>query len=394
MTRTLDWLLDPLTTDDFIEDLWDQRPQLIEHRDRHYFDDLFRAADFDHVLEYSQPKPPSLAVVKTGETQPSVEYVQKDGRLDLNQLRYFYSEGYTLIINGLEKFWGPVAELLQEMMRRLSFRVEANAYLTPRNSKGLRAHYDTHNVFVAQLAGRKTWSLYHEEEHFPRTDWIPPSPFPRDRLGEPTTIDVTAGDVLFVPRGWIHEAETGDESSLHLTLGVYPPLWHEVLAKSLEALTMRHDKFRAALPVGFLHDAEVSTPLAPHFDELLQLVAGESSVADVMGMLQDEFVRLGRSAPDGQMISDLDRLDLIDDQTKLVRRQGVMARVAVVDDSIALQFARSLVSASLDHRHAMTFLVATHHPFVVSELPGLPADDRIALARRLVRDGLLKFVSD
>ena len=42
----------------------------------------------------------------------------------------------------------------------LGHPVPANAYVTPPSSRGFSAHYDVHDVFVLQLAGRKRWTVY------------------------------------------------------------------------------------------------------------------------------------------------------------------------------------------------------------------------------------------
>lgn len=390
MTLALDWLLSPVPLRTFTEDLWDRQPQLIRH-ERGYFRDLFATSDFDAVLAHSQPRPPHLVVTKTGDSPRVSDYSQRDGRLDINQLRYFYSQGYTLIINGLEHFWDPVSTLVHTMIAQLSFRVEANAYLTPIGSQGLRPHFDTHNVLVAQLAGSKLWRIYDERERLPRTDSAPPGPMSRDDLGEPTlVVEAREGDVLFIPRGWVHEAEATDSSSLHLTLGMYAPLWHEVMARAIDVLAARNEALRESVPIGFLRNDASRKLMGDQFERLLKVV-GSSSVDDAISMIEDDYVRLGRGVPDGQFISDLDRLDSIGPGTMLERRSAIFARVVTDETRAALQFSRSIVQASLNHYEAMKFVVETEGAFAVSELPMLDEDEQIGLARQLVRDGLLRF---
>ena len=38
--------------------------------------------------------------------------------------------------------------------------VQINAYITPPQNRGFAAHYDVHDVFVLQIAGRKTWRIH------------------------------------------------------------------------------------------------------------------------------------------------------------------------------------------------------------------------------------------
>ena len=389
--RTLEWLLAPLSLREFADELWERQPRVIAHGDRNYFRSLFSAADVDTVFEYNQPTPESFRVIMQGDGPPRNEYVQSDGRLDLDQLRKFYADGYTIVVNGLERFWGPVAELVQSLQSRLSYRVQANLYLTPRGYQGLRPHYDSHSVIVTQLDGVKTWRLYEETVRLPLDEMKLPSAFERDSLPEPRVFDLAPGDVIYIPRGWVHEAETAKESSLHLTLGIHPPVWRDLMAKALEALTLKNENLRRSLPIGYLNDARAVPDFRREFEELTDLMAHECSAAEAVGMLQDDFLRLTRSPPDGKFVTSLDRLPSIDLQTRLVKRPRLHSRVVPVGDLVAIQFSRSLVQGPLKYREAMVFVVESRSPFPVSDVPGLTDEEKVSFGQRLVRDGLLSF---
>lgn len=98
--------------------------------------------------------------------------------------------------------------------------VGANIYLTPPNSQGFAPHYDDIEAFVLQIEGKKEWLLYpprNGSEHLPRES----SPnFQENELGEPALQQILQpGDMLYFPRGWIHQARTvEDQHSLHITL--------------------------------------------------------------------------------------------------------------------------------------------------------------------------------
>ena len=44
-----------------------------------------------------------------------------------------------------------------------------------------------------------------------------------------------AGDTMYLPRGWLHQAMTSDVDSLHLTVGVNLYTWIEALRAALKA---------------------------------------------------------------------------------------------------------------------------------------------------------------
>ena len=97
--------------------------------------------------------------------------------------------------------------------------MQANAYYTPAGSQGLPVHHDTHEVISLQVAGSKRWLVYEPVLELPLKNQRY-----RSALGEPgePMLDVTlrAGDTLYLPRGWLHQALTSDEDSLHITVGI------------------------------------------------------------------------------------------------------------------------------------------------------------------------------
>jgi len=44
---------------------------------------------------------------------------------------------------------------------------------------------------------------------------------------------LTAGDLLYMPRGFLHEAWTTDEPSTHLTVGLHVVRWLDLLSVAL-----------------------------------------------------------------------------------------------------------------------------------------------------------------
>lgn len=70
------------------------------------------------------------------------------------------------------------------------------------------------------------------------------------------------GDVLYLPRGWYHDALATEDASLHLTLSV-TPLYGRILFSLLEQAAMQDPAFRAWLPPAGSDDgAALSSQLA------------------------------------------------------------------------------------------------------------------------------------
>ena len=70
-----------------------------------------------------------------------------------------------------------------------------------------------------QVEGTKRWRVYaprSADEALPRFS----SPnFAQEEIGEPVAdLTLRPGELLYLPRGYIHQAESSDSDSLHLTL--------------------------------------------------------------------------------------------------------------------------------------------------------------------------------
>lgn len=106
--------------------------------------------------------------------------------------------------------------------------------MTPAGTQGFAPHYDDIEAFVLQLEGKKRWRVYkplNENEVLPRLS----SPnYSQSDLSDPI-IDVTleAGDLMYFPRGYIHQAYASDDThSLHITVSTYQKnTWGDFLSK-------------------------------------------------------------------------------------------------------------------------------------------------------------------
>merc|ERR1712232_939404 len=92
-------------------------------------------------------------------------------------------------------------------------------YLTPPDSQAVRLHNDDQDVFLFQVWGRKHWTIRNSPQHLPYTEEMlgKSDPVPPELIGDPImSFDMQPHDVLFIPRGFLHEARTSAEPSLHI----------------------------------------------------------------------------------------------------------------------------------------------------------------------------------
>ncbi|CAI8611071.1 unnamed protein product [Vicia faba] len=186
-----------------------------------------------------------IRVVKTeSQSRKETHYFQEPLCLtteDVLKCEQAYKEGYTVALRGLEfryRSIAAIADALALMFGQPS--VGANLYLTPSNSQGLARHFDDHCVFVCQIFGSKKWTVYSRPgQLLPRLyDNLCGSDVDCTKAGR-SEFFLREGDVLYIPRGFPHEAYTNygvDNGSpgfsLHLTLSieVEPPFeWEGVV---------------------------------------------------------------------------------------------------------------------------------------------------------------------
>jgi ribosomal protein L16 Arg81 hydroxylase len=220
-----------LTQPEFRQRHLEQQPLL----ERRVLREPFPWCELDSVLHQLEPTAPVFRLFNGGPV-PEERYTDRVVELGLPRRRLnqraFYAElrgGATLVINGFENHSARGLRLNAELGRYTGWRTVGNAYLSIGGRGTFGRHWDTHDVFAIQLLGRKRWLVY------PPTFPLPLGMHPSDGSGHacPTTpaIDcvLEAGDLLYVPRGWWHQAIPFDEPSLHLSVGAYAPTVHDYL---------------------------------------------------------------------------------------------------------------------------------------------------------------------
>jgi mannose-6-phosphate isomerase-like protein (cupin superfamily) len=289
-----------------------------------------------------------------------------DGRTAVEAFR----NGATVVFQGLHRSFPPLVDLISELELELGHPCQANAYLTPPGSQGFAVHSDTHDVFVLQTAGTKQWEL-----HPPEGDEEP--------LLEP-------GHVMYLPTGTPHAARAQDTVSLHITIGINQLTWRGLLRRTLaDAIAQEPDRH---LPAGYLDDpGQLSEGLA---DRLVALAERLRSV-DSEAAARQEVRRFLTSRPprlEGSLVDGL-ALDAIEDDTLLRRRPGHPC-VLVEKDQERLEVLLGDRVLEVPARIRPALEEVRRRPELRPR--DLPLDERsrLVLARRLVREGLLRVVAE
>jgi Cupin superfamily protein len=257
--------------------------------------------------------------------------------------------------------------------------VQANAYLTPAAAQGFAVHHDTHDVFVLQVAGGKRWRLYEPRLELPLKDqrWSPDL----GDVGPPTDeFTLEAGDTLYVPRGWPHEAETSDEEALHLTIGLHPPTRMDALRAALDS---------CADDVEFRRNLGADGELPDH---LVERLAGRLRPDEIARRARRRFVA-GRRPILHDQFAQLRGLERLSVDSQLERRPTVIFELVHDATAVVLLFEGKEVRLPAKAAAAVDAVAESAGPFSAAELPGrLDERGRLVLVRRLVREGFLRIL--
>lgn len=383
-------MLHPVGVDTFLDEIWATSHHHIQRCRPGYFDKLLPGPSaVDVLLEHVQPEPSAMRLVKGGADKDPASYRRADGGLDPVRVREGLAGGYTIVVNGVERYLRTIASLSHSIEVELNFPTRVNAYATPPKSTGFVPHYDPHDVLVLQIEGSKTW-------HLSDAAAVPPHEIQRRKgvgtagLTSSTDVTLQPGDVLYLPRGQVHSAETGSEPSVHLTIGLHAPTVLTLLTHELHTLSLRDPRMHARLSPRHLDDASARAGLGELVRDSVRALEDPEILTESLDALADVLVRRGRCPPVGRVSDTVG----IDGRTLVAKYEPLYARVAHVDDRVVLRFAQLSVGAGADHEAAMLFLAGSTEPFRVGELPGLSTAQQIGLAQTLILNGFLVRLSN
>ena len=391
MTLSLAWLLDPITPQVFFADYYERQPLLIARGESRRFQSLLSLGAVDRFLATTSPCHPDVFLVDAARKLSAEDYTLSDaenpGSLDLPRVYELFRAGATISIRHLHESLPELAALCRAVEQVFSGHFQTNIYLSPPNAQGFGTHFDSHDVFVLQVAGSKLWTLYDTVVELP----LHGQAFDKDKHhpGPPSReIVIRAGDLFYCPRGLFHSARSSTESSLHITLGLIGKTWADVMVEAVSAACLTSSAFRGNLPVGFANANFDATEARATFRRLLDTFARQAELDPILQGLAEEFVTSRRPDLGGS-------LQEIDAPAKITGNSWVQARPHLIyglrrdAKEVTLLFGSSRISMPVVAAEPIAFALAGQ-PFVVADLPGrLDIDGKVVLVRRLLKEGLL-----
>ncbi|KAL4608725.1 bifunctional lysine-specific demethylase and histidyl-hydroxylase MINA isoform X3 [Arapaima gigas] len=286
-------LINPLEMDEFFQEYWEKKPLFLQRSNlavAAYYQTLFNISDLKRLCDYGLEYTTDLNVCRCINGKKKV--MNREGRVVYSQLKKdFDQKRATIQFHQPQRFKDELWRIQEQLECFFGSLVGSNVYITPQEAQGLPPHYDDVEVFILQLEGEKHWRLYQPTVPLAREYSLEPE----ERISSPThDITLKPGDLLYFPRGTIHQADTpvGVDHSTHLTISTYQNMsWGDFLLDVFPGFLFDSMKsninIRTGLPRKFIMDA------GPLPDTTRQLSGFLRLLADRMDQGQEELRSAG-----------------------------------------------------------------------------------------------------
>jgi len=221
--------------------------------------------------------------------------------VDFDKVRALIRQGASLVLNEIETLTPGMKRIAEILGRQPGGKVQGNLYCSWQKHQAFDVHYDTHDVFAMQVAGDKVWRIY--QRHF------------KDPINHPAFKSLDAsfhhahkgallmeftmrpGDLVYIPRGFYHEAMAESDATVHMSFSVVPLIGLDIISMLFEFGVM-DDVFRQAVPSPDAQGGKV-------LDEHLMRLAGR-----MREILRDPKVRMQIDAAIRNFHFPVERIDV------------------------------------------------------------------------------------
>ena len=289
----LKWLIAPMDVKEFLDNAFQNKPLVVNRgnkdlREEHYYSNIFNLLDFtamiqENHLEYGV----NINIAKY--TNGIRTTLNDKGRVTAPQLSKKLAEKCSIQCVNPQAFNNNIWYLCDILQDLFGCFVGANTYLTPPNSSGFAPHWDDVDTFLIQTEGRKYWKIYAPLSDFDKLPMESSANLTPEYVRQLQIVFegyLYAGDLLYMPRGYIHQG-TNDENCLshHVTLSVGRKFtYSEMMKRTLEEVV----DFVAT------DSLQLRTSLSPYILDTTKT----KNLGKVSGVIQDALKELISAIPE------------------------------------------------------------------------------------------------
>lgn len=286
----------------------------------------------------------------------------------------FHANGHTVRVPGIPALAPTLARITRAIEAVFTVPADASLFWSADKARA-KVHYDDNDIIVVQLTGTKRWFVADAPSPLGNV-WKDAAEGPT-LLGEHTVIELTPGDLLYVPRGTPHTVESSGEC-LHATITFTPHTFRAALIAAIDRASDGDRRLRSVAP----------TPPGPMMGQALTMLAEqwrtphflETAEAHRVSRMVGRLPALPRVAPPAAPLAPETRVRHTPLALIHLLPRGERIDVAIPGGHV---FVHAGAGEALAH-------IAATSAFRIADLPGVTPDVAVALVERLMAGGVLK----
>lgn len=402
--NALDHVLAPITLQGFYEEHFEKSPLHVQRRNAAYFHDVYGVRDIEQSLTTGARQPEKFFLIKAGKQIPIRDFARQrpnprwrqtmkspEPSIDPHSVAAHFDKGYSLVILDAGAFSPRLQAFCSMLQRDLECYVEANVYFTPRSgAQGFKAHHDTHDTLLIQVEGSKSWRIYEPRTELPlESQPLSSGEGSASSLRPHKDVVVEAGDTLYIPRGYPHEAITNDERSLHVTFALIPVRVIDFLQSLLWGIAEQDIALRASLPRGWLQSDGFTRNMRAVLENCLRDAALDERMLRTREIAAAEMLQICQPNPD-QMFTQLELIRELNGTSLLRPNFAIASSVREYESAAVLLLPGKTLTFPKNCAKALRHLTSGEMLFADID-PDLSAEHRTVLVKTLVLEGAIRI---
>jgi ribosomal protein L16 Arg81 hydroxylase len=380
-------LIQPLSTPEFFSSYWEKKHLVLSRQSPDTYRELLSLDDVDRALTEMGSRYPDISLATGEKVTSAAEFTFADGSIDPVAVFKLFSKGTSIVLSNMQRKLPRLTALCRSLTAETSIPFQTNLYLTPPRSQGFRLHYDTHDVFILQIAGSKNWRIYDSPVELPARG-RGYSAYKQEPGALSDKFVLQQGDLLYMPRGWYHEAISDESTSLHITLGANSVTWSDFLFEALALACLKDVSFRRSLPVGFTNPGFDVSQAKNEFRKLLDALPDKIDFESTLNGFANELIRNQGPETRDQLFNVIE-MDRLGTGSIIRKRPNLIFRFDNTADGINLTCSNNEILFPEPTRESLDYIFS-HDIVEVSQIPGpLDTEGKLTLAKRLVLEGLV-----
>lgn len=214
-------LFAPIDSETFLRSVYGRRFQRFDRVDSGAAGNLLTWRDASGIVSRHWQEPGRVRLARLGVPVPPETYIDtflNTQRLSLPKLLEQLRTGATILIDDVSILHEPVGRLTNILENLVRERVDSQLFMSGGDISGFRPHFDPYDVFVFQLSGVKSWTVFEPTRPAPLIRDVEEAVF--DNAVMVDKFEMHPGDFIYIPRGWWHEVRPVGVPTLHLTMPI------------------------------------------------------------------------------------------------------------------------------------------------------------------------------